>query len=76
MAEYRLFSERAYDRENGEYVTYGIEAYVSGEVIRTVGDISADKAAVSELVKLFNEGELSILHLDTAIEDFLYDSEV
>lgn len=76
MTEYRLFSERVYDRENSGYETYGIEAYVSGEVIRAVGDISTDKSAVSELVRLFNEEELSVLHLDIAIEDFLYDHEV
>jgi len=57
------------------YETYGIEAYESGEVIRKVGDSSTDKSAVSELVRLFNKEELSILHLDIAIEDFLYDHE-
>ena len=76
MTEYRIFSKRANDRENGGYETYGIEAYESGKIIRAVGDISTDKTAVSELVRLFNEEELSILHLDIAIEDFLYDFKV
>lgn len=75
MTEYRIFSEFADDREKGGYETYGIAAYVSGEFIRAVRDISTDKSAVSELVRLFNKEELSILHLDIAIEDFLYDHE-
>ena len=76
MTEYRIFSKSVCDREKCIYETYGIEAYESGEVIRKVGDISTDKTAVSELVRLFNEEELSILHLDIAIEDFLYDLKV
>ncbi len=76
MTEYRIFSKSVCDREKCIYETYGIEAYVSGEVIRKVGDISTDKTAVSELVRLFNKEELSNLHLDIAIEDFLYELKV
>ena len=76
MTEYRIFSKSVCDRENCIYETYGIEAYESGEVIRKVEDISTDKTAVSELVRLFNEEGLSILHLDIAIEDFLYELTV
>ncbi len=59
MTEYRIFSKSVCDREKCIYETYGIEAYESGEVIRKVGDISTDKTAVSELVRLFNEEGLS-----------------
>ena len=76
MTEYRIFSKSVCDHEKCIYETYGIEAYESGEIIRKVGDISTDKTAVSELVRLFNKEELSILHLDIAIEDFLYELKV
>ena len=76
MTEYRIFSKSVCDRENCIYETYGIEAYESGEIIRKVGDISTDKTAVSELVRLFNEEERAILHLDLALEDFLYEFTV
>lgn len=76
MTEYRVFSERRHDRENGEYEAFGVAAVESGEVVFSVGDITDDREKINALVTLFNEEELSPLHLENAIEDFLYDLEV
>ena len=76
MTEYRVFSERRYDREIGEYEAFGIAATESGEVVFSVGDISDSFEEVSALAALFNAEELSPLHLENAVEDFLYDQKV
>ena len=76
MTEYRVFSQLIKDSENGEYEAFGIAAVCSGEVMFSVGDISGSFEEVSSLAALFNEEVLSPLHLENAVEDFLYDRKV
>ena len=60
-------------------VSYGIVAYAdakedgSATIVAAVHDVTADRQALSELVALCNRLELSLLHLDDVIEDFLTD---
>ncbi len=64
---------------NGEKsrISYGIAAFDSicdgdtASVIHSVGDVSEDYQKVSELVDLCNREQLSLMHLDSVIEDFL-----
>lgn len=53
--------------ENKEYTSYGI-CYNDSVYIN---DISADKAAVEELVRRCNEEKLDPMHLNDVVEDFL-----
>lgn len=76
MTEYRVFSERRYDRESGEYEAFGVAAVESDEVVISVRDISDDRDKVCALAALFNEERLSPLHLENVVEDFLYDQKV
>ena len=76
MIYYELFVGRGYDSAYGYYEAYGITASRSGEVIRTIEDISPDITKINALVRLYNEEHLSLNQLDEAIEDFLYDFEV
>ena len=76
MTVYRVFSERRHDSECGEYTAYGVAAVESGEVVFSVGEISDDRDLVCALADLFNEEQLSPLHLENAVEDFLYDQKV
>lgn len=73
MIQYDLQIGHAYNSEYGVYVTYGVTAFNRGKVICTIEDISLDKNKVEQLVKLFNEEQLSPAHLDEAIENYLYD---
>ena len=73
MIQYDLQIEYAYNSEYGAYVTYGVTAYFRGKVVCTVEDISLDMKKVEQLIKVFNEEQLSPAHLEEAIENYLYD---
>lgn len=57
--------------------SYGIAAYADANedgtttAVAAVHDITADKQTLSELVSQCNRLELSLIHLDDVIEDFL-----
>ena len=73
MIQYDLQIGHAYNSEYGAYVTYGVTAYFRGKVVCTVEDISLDMKKVEQLIKVFNEEQLSPAHLEEAIENYLYD---
>ena len=73
MIQYDLQIGHAYNSEYGAYVTYGVTVYCRGKVVCTVEDISLDMKKVEQLIKVFNEEQLSPAHLDEAIENYLYD---
>ena len=73
MIQYDLQIGHAYNSEYGAYVTYGVTAYFRGKVVCTGEDISLDMKKVEQLIKVFNEEQLSPAHLDEAIENYLYD---
>ena len=58
-------------------VSYGIVAYADAEedgtatIVASVHDITADRQALSELVEICNRLELSLIHLNDVVEDFL-----
>lgn len=58
-------------------VSYGIAAYANAEedgtatIVASVHDITSDRQALAELVLSCNRSELSVIHLDDVIEDFL-----
>ena len=58
---------------------YGIAAYADSEedgtatIVSSVRDITDDKQALMNLVSLCNRLELSIIHLNDVVEDFLAD---
>lgn len=76
MIRYELHTGQAYNSEHGTYESYGITASRGGKIICTVEDVSLDREKVEQLVKQFNEEQLSPVHLDEVIEYFLYDFEV
>lgn len=58
-------------------ISYGIAVYADADidgtvtVIATVNDITSDKQKLEELVQKCNCLELSLIHLNDVIEDFL-----
>ncbi len=72
MAKYQLSMQNFYDESGDFYTTYGIKI-IGSTGIRTIEDVSIDKKSVETLVERFNKLNLSEHHVDTAIEDFLYD---
>lgn len=71
-------TEEVYSLGAERRVSYGIAAYADAEdgtatIVASIHDVTADKQALSELVETCNRLELSLLHLDDVIEDFLTD---
>lgn len=58
-------------------ISYGIAAYADTEeddtaiIVASAHDITSDKQALAELVSLCNRLELSTIHLNDVVEDFL-----
>lgn len=69
---YTVFSEVLDSPDSGRYTAYGIAVSdEEGKTLRKVHDITCDRAALEELVRLCNELSLSLCHLDDVIEDLL-----
>ena len=66
-------TEEKYTLGDDSRVSYGIAVYDSGisTVIASVRDLSSDREAVEEHVRLCNRLELSPIHLNDVAEDFL-----
>lgn len=70
-------TEEVYSLGSNRRISYGIAAYADAEedgtatVVASVHDVTADMAALAELVALCNRLELSTVHLEDVIEDFL-----
>lgn len=74
MLLYQTFAERRYNRESGEYIAYGLKVFESGaegSPLKIVPDISVDRDAVVQLARKCTAGQLSLLHLEDVIEDFI-----
>ncbi len=67
--EYELGEERR--------VSYGIAAYEESEegnkkIVCTVSDVCEDYDKISAFINLCNEQELSVIHIEDVINDFLF----
>ena len=69
--------EETYSLGTTYRTAYGIAVYSNSEedgtatVVASIHDITTDKQALSELVCLCNRLELSTIHLNDVVEDFL-----
>ncbi len=73
MIIYKLFEQTKYYSNSGHYTSYGIIVFDGDVHLRTVPDVSLNKAAVEMLVDKFNKYQLDPCHLSQSIEDYLYD---
>ena len=70
-------TEEIYSLGHSFRTSYGIAAYADSEedgtatIVASVHDVTADKQALIELVSLCNRLELSTIHLNDVVEDFL-----
>ena len=56
---------------NGQYVIYGLDFFDSGRMIRRIPNITVSFALIRQLMREINAADLSELHIDDIIEDFL-----
>lgn len=68
-----ILCKETYKTKQAERTAYGIAAYAqdSNTCIAHLHDVSPDKASISALVSLCNHLQLSPVHLDDVVEDFL-----
>lgn len=70
-------TEEVYASGIEKRISYGIAAYADAEedgtatIVAAVHDVTADRQALSGLVELCNRLELSLIHLNDVVEDFL-----
>ena len=70
-------TEEIYSLGASTRTSYGIVAYMDSEengtatIVSSVRDVTDDKQAITELVSLCNYLELSAIHLNDVVEDFL-----
>ena len=70
-------SEERYTFGDEMRTSYGIVAYSNADqdgsktIVASVRDVTSDKAGLSQLVNDCNNLELSIVHLNDVVEDFL-----
>ncbi|MBE5040484.1 DUF6514 family protein [Ructibacterium gallinarum] len=60
------------DPDLGNYTSYGLDAYDENDtLVRRIVDVSPNEQTVSGLVALCNKFQVSLIHIDDIIEDFL-----
>ena len=70
-------TEEIYSLGASTRTSYGITAYSDSDehsnttIVASVHDVTADKKSISKLVDLCNRLELSSIHLNDVVEDFL-----
>ena len=70
-------TEEIYSFGGNSRKTYGIAVYADSQldgtatVLAAFNDITSDKARLEELVQACNRSELSLIHLNDVIDDFL-----
>jgi biotin synthase-related radical SAM superfamily protein len=70
-------SEERYTFGNETRTSYGIVAYSNADqdgtktIVASVRDVTSDKVSLSKLVNDCNRLELSTIHLNDVVEDFL-----
>ena len=70
-------TEEIYSLGHSFRTSYGIAAYAdsaedgTATIVASVHDVTADKQSLDELASLCNRLELSTIHLNDVVEDFL-----
>ena len=70
QVKYTLRTDTVTDDESHKYIVYGITALDKFEnVLQTVSDLFFDRQKAEAFIKLCNEEELELIHLQDVIED-------
>lgn len=70
--KYTLKTDKIHSEENKLFIVYGIIAADSEKhIISSIADIFCDKIKAERFIDLCNKDQLSVLHLNDAINDML-----
>lgn len=65
---YIIQKDQLIAEDKRKYNTYGVADTVTGKVIH---DISLNAAKMETFIRMLNEGNLDLIHLEDVIEDFI-----
>ena len=71
-------AEEKYSIGNKTRTSYGIVAYADADnndtvtIIASIHDITSDKSKLIKLIELCNSENLSLIHLEDIIEDYIF----
>ena len=75
MLLYRIYAERLYNEDVGNYLSYGISLYeIIGHeyvLLDEISDVSLDYMKMRSLEQKMNAGQASYLHFCEIVEDFI-----
>ncbi len=71
MVTYSVEEEHHFDSEIGDYTSYGITAAESGRILAVVNDVFTDYSEAESCAELLTSSQLSLIHLDQVLEEFL-----
>lgn len=76
MIQYLAIKEQHYQKEIGEYISWGIKGYrstfeTSGEPDVYISDIFSNEKEAMEFAKLCTEMKLSFVHLADYLDDYI-----
>ncbi len=57
--------------DNIKYRAYGIDVFEENKLIKTVKDISLERASLERLIHKCNLLNVSLIHIDDVLEDFM-----
>ncbi len=64
-------TEGDFELDGESYRSYGVAVMEDGAALKRIDDVSLEKDDIVNLVNFCNELELSPVHIDDVIEDFL-----
>lgn len=67
-----ILEEEVTNKRLGSYKTYGIVVKKNNIIFRAVHDISDCKDKIVNIIELCNDNQLSPIHLNELIDNFLY----
>ena len=68
---YSIIKSRMSSEDLVMYITYGIRASQDGKILAEIKDISPDFKAVQALADKCNRYQVSLLHFQDVVEDFI-----
>lgn len=68
---YAVFGEKFTEESTFSYMTYGIEVWEEGRIIRRIRDVTLNESEANDFAKLCTRLKLSPEQLDDAIYDLL-----
>lgn len=72
MESYFILNEQK-EFDGKSIATYGIYVVISGKTVKEIQDVTSEIEQIKFLVDTCNNENLSLIHLEEVVENFMYD---